>query len=80
MEVLKSFGLKCKELRNQRKLSQDKFALLIGMDRSYYAAVELGKRNISLSNIAKIAQGFGISLSAIFEDVEIENGEEERSI
>ena len=42
------------------------FALSIGMDRTYYASVESGKRNISLENIKKIADGFGISLSQLF--------------
>lgn len=40
------------------------------MDRTYYASVEAGKRNISLQNIQKIADGFEISLSRLFEKVE----------
>ena len=48
-------------------LSQEKFALKIGMDRTYYASVESGKRNISIKNIKKIADGFGVSLSKLFD-------------
>jgi len=36
------------------------------MDRTYYASVEAGKRNISLKNIKKIADGFQISLEELF--------------
>ncbi|UKI16192.1 MAG: helix-turn-helix transcriptional regulator [Ruminococcus sp.] len=36
------------------------------MDRTYYASVEAGKRNISIKNIKKIADGFQISLEELF--------------
>lgn len=54
------FGKRIKELREDSGLSQEKFSLKIGMDRTYYASVESGKRNISLKNIEKIANGFDI--------------------
>ena len=57
-------------LRETKSISQEKFALSIGMDRTYYASVEAGKRNISLQNIRKIADGFGLSVSALFVVVE----------
>lgn len=60
------FGQRLKELRKEMGISQEKFALKIGMDRTYYASVEAGKRNIALENIKKIADGFGISLSDLF--------------
>lgn len=60
------FGNRIRELRLKIGLSQEKFALKIGMDRTYYASVESGKRNISLINIQKIANGLDISLSELF--------------
>ncbi len=51
----------------KKGLSQEKFALEIGMDRTYFASVEAGKRNISICNIKKIADGVEISLSELFE-------------
>ena len=41
----------------------------IGMDRSYLASVELGKRNISLENIKKISDGFGVTLTEFFKGI-----------
>ena len=67
--ITKDFGQRLKELRTQTGLSQEKFALKIGMDRTYYASVEAGRRNIALENIKKIADGFGISLSQLFENL-----------
>ena len=64
--IKEQFGKRVRELRTQAKLSQEKFALQIGMDRTYLASVEQGKRNISIENIKKIAEGFGISMENLF--------------
>ena len=55
--IAKQLGDRIKELRKETGLSQEKFALKIDMDRTYFATVESGKRNISLQNIEKIANG-----------------------
>ena len=65
--LIKKFGQRIKELRSATGLSQEKFALQIEMDRTYYASVESGKRNISIINIKKIADGLGVTLSELFE-------------
>lgn len=67
--ITDDFGQRLKELRNQAGISQEKFALKIEMDRTYYASVEAGKRNISLQNIKKIADGFGLSISELFKGI-----------
>lgn len=65
----KQLGEKIKKLRNDKGLSQEKFALLINMDRTYFATVEMGKRNVSLHNIEKIANGLDVSLSELFDGI-----------
>lgn len=67
--VENEFAARIKELRNATGLSQERFALKIDMDRTYYASVEAGKRNISLKNIKKIADGFGVSLEELFKNM-----------
>ena len=64
--VTEDLGKRIRELRQQTGLSQEKFALKIGMDRTYFASVEAGKRNIAIVNIKKIADGLGVSLSELF--------------
>ena len=59
-------GQRIKELRNKTGYSQEKFALKIDMDRTYYASVESGKRNVSIINIKKIADGLEVSLHELF--------------
>ncbi len=67
--IAKQLGEKIKELRKETGLSQEKFALKIDMDRTYFATVESGKRNISLQNIEKIANGLGVTISELFEGI-----------
>ena len=64
--IAEAFGRRVKELRNNLGISQEKFALSINMDRTYFSSVENGKRNISLNNILKIAKGLDISLEELF--------------
>ena len=64
--ITQKLGQKIKALRNAMGISQEKFALMIDMDRTYYASVESGKRNISINNIEKIAKGLGITLEELF--------------
>ena len=67
--ITDKIGDRIRKLRNQMGLSQEKFAQKIGMDRTYFASVELGKRNISIVKIEKIANGLEISLSELFDGI-----------
>lgn len=68
--IQKTFGACVRQFRAETGLSQEKFALKINMDRTYYASVESGRRNISIENIKKIADGLDISLSDLFSAVD----------
>ena len=67
--ITAKIGNRIRELRTQTGLSQEQFAQKIGMDRTYFASVELGKRNISIKKKKKIANGLEISLSELFKDI-----------
>ena len=66
MSVKESFGNRVRELRNKLGISQEKVALKINMDRTYFASVESGKRNVSIENIYKISKGLEVSLEELF--------------
>ena len=70
MDIKKALGIAIKEYRLKTGLSQEKFALKINMDRTYFASVENGKRNVALENISKIADGLEISMAELFKKVE----------
>lgn len=65
--ITRNVGLRIKELRTQAGMSQESFANSIDMARTYFAEVETGKRNISIRNLQKIADGLGVTLSEFFD-------------
>ena len=69
MDVRVKFGNRCKHLRGQMGLSQEKISLLIGMDRTYYSSIEKGKRNVSICNIEKTAKGFSVTMDELFKGI-----------
>ena len=70
LNIQQALGLKIQQLRKANGISQEKFALSIDMDRTYLASVEAGKRNISIVNIKKIANGLNVSLRDLFDSIE----------
>jgi transcriptional regulator with XRE-family HTH domain len=64
------FGKRVRALRKQRELSQEDFALLCDLDRTYISGIERGRRNVSLRNIEVIATVLEVSLSDLFKDIE----------
>jgi transcriptional regulator with XRE-family HTH domain len=66
MTILQKFGLRIKELRSSKNITQENLAELTGLSRQYIGDVERGTRNISLINVEKIAKALGTSLSELF--------------
>ena len=62
----KKFGLRIKDLREARGWSQRECADFLGIHHVYLADIELGKRNLTLASIEKLADGFDISLEELF--------------
>lgn len=64
------FGRAVRSLREEADYSQEGFAEVIGVHRTYMGTLERGRGNPSLDVIAKIARGLGISLAQLFEAVD----------
>jgi transcriptional regulator with XRE-family HTH domain len=60
-----AFGDALREIRAERGVSQEAVALEAGLNRGYYSGVERGIRNVSLTNIVKIATALGVPASEI---------------
>lgn len=65
--ITQKVGSRIRQLRNEKGLSQEKFAVKAEVDRTYLAGVEQGKRNPSLKSLEKIINAFGISFHDFFE-------------
>ena len=61
-------GATVRERRQSLGYSQDTFADAIGMHRAYYSSIERGARNLTLSTIARVADGLGVSLAKLMAD------------
>lgn len=66
MDIRLKFGLRVKELRVERKLSQEALANLAGIDRTYIPGIEKGERNVSLVIAEKIANALELELHQLF--------------
>lgn len=47
-----------RRLRAERGLSQEAFALVSGIHRTYIGGIERGERNVTLDTLARIAKAF----------------------
>ena len=65
-----AYGKAIRSIRQNKKISQEEVADLCGLHRTYISDVELGKRNVSLENIDKIAHALQMKKSDVFIEVE----------
>jgi transcriptional regulator with XRE-family HTH domain len=59
-------GKALRQRRRRMRLSQEAFADLCGLDRTYIGGIERGERNVALVNLEKIAKALDLSLSELF--------------
>lgn len=65
--VKRQFGERLRTLRKERQLSQEDFAELTQLHRTYIGGIERGERNVSLLNIVQIARALEITPSQLLE-------------
>lgn len=61
-----------KELRKERKLSQEELAAAVGTTRQTITSIEVGKYTASLPLAYKIARYFGLRIEEVFDFSEID--------
>lgn len=73
MDIRIKIGNKIKKVRETKGISQKDLAYEADLDRSYIASIEVGKRNVSLINLEKIANALNIPLYELFTEQENES-------
>ncbi len=68
-DVRVRFGRSIRKRRQKIGVSQEEFADMCRLDRTYIGGIERGERNVGLVNVEKIAKAFRISVSELFRDV-----------
>ena len=71
MDIVKVFATNLKKYRIQKGLSQEAFAEISGLHRTYISAIEREKRSIALENVQKIADTLDIETYLLFVDKDI---------
>ena len=64
--IQKQFGKKVRELRTERGYSQEGFAFACNLHRTYIGCIERGEKNITITNIKKIAKALKVEISQLF--------------
>ena len=60
MDIIKVFGANLRKYRTKKGLSQEQFAEICGLHRTYISDIECFQRNVSLENVQRIADALGI--------------------
>lgn len=68
-DVRLRFGHKLRQYRLARGLSQEAFAALAQVHRTYVGSVERGERNPSLLNICRFARALGLQPADLMPDL-----------
>ncbi|WP_241157372.1 helix-turn-helix domain-containing protein [Adlercreutzia sp. ZJ242] len=63
-------GARVRTLRDERGLTQVDLARVSDMDRSQLAAIETGRRNVTLANLARLAGALGVTLAQLLDGVD----------
>jgi transcriptional regulator with XRE-family HTH domain len=69
MDVSSRFGVRLRQLRRDRNLTQLRMAIDFGIDRTFISDVERGRKSISLPMLEILALGLKISLSELLRDI-----------
>lgn len=65
-ELLKKFGNKVREERLKKGFSQEELAARAEVHRTYIGMIERAEKNITLSNIGKIARALDLDIQDLF--------------
>lgn len=59
-DLQRALGENLRRYRQERGLSQEAFAELLGYHRTYVGGLERGERNLSLQSVERIAKVIGV--------------------
>lgn len=65
MLISKKLGDNIKKIRTRKGMSQGDICRALDMDRGYMSAIENGKKNITISQLERLAQAFGVSVDKL---------------
>lgn len=73
MNTKELLGLKVKEIRKMRKITQEKLAEMIDVDNGYISKLEVGQNFPSIGTLEKIAKVLDVELYELFQFTNIKD-------
>jgi transcriptional regulator with XRE-family HTH domain len=70
MSITEKFGKRIKEIRQSKGISQEELSIKAQLHRTYISSIELGKRNVSLLNIEKLAKALDCGIPELFNEID----------
>ena len=70
MTIQEKTGLRLREIRQQKSLSQEALGYEAEVHRTYINDLENGRRNVTVKVLERIVKALGISLSEFFENID----------
>jgi transcriptional regulator with XRE-family HTH domain len=68
-KILINFGLRIKEIRKNKALSQEELAHKSNLHRTYIGMIERAEKNITLINIEKLSKALDTPLNKLMENL-----------
>jgi transcriptional regulator with XRE-family HTH domain len=78
-DLLKVLGKRVHDLRAAREWSQEEFAHVSGLHRTYIGQIERGEKNISFDNLLKVSGVLGVTVSELLSGIEDGGSRESKS-
>ena len=72
-DLLVLLGKRVHELRAAKEWSQEEFAHISGLHRTYIGQIERGEKNISFANLLKVSGVLGVTMSELLAGLEDSN-------
>ncbi len=69
MEISVKLGKKIRKMRESKGYSQEKFAELVGVHRTYMGSIERGEKNITIVTARKISDALNIDLTDLIKGI-----------
>ena len=67
MQTKELLGLKIKELRKQKRLTQEQLAEMLNLDTGYISKLEVGRNFPTIGTLEKIASALDVELYELFQ-------------
>ena len=64
-EILLKIGLRIKELREERNISQQDLAAACNFEKSNMSRIEAGRSNFTIGTLLKISNALGVRLNEV---------------